>query len=185
MASMGISPAKEYPKLLKSLQERFDLAVNDRNYKRGSFRGQINLHCFASSNGVRERAFRDLHGSLMGLQRSNLCRMDPIEFMTRTMVVLEIENIFNADIKAQGMYVPPMTIQTYDTTTTGNVNSTRTTDDDGNITEMSGDQPLEVPGRPAAFNAAQAQRVRDMGFSNSRNGRAQNSNTAAGGDQRR
>jgi hypothetical protein len=189
---MSVSPAKEYPKLLKALQETFHLAVNGRNYKRGAFRGQIDgrtdpflaVSIFITSpllTELEKGLFRDLHGSLIDLQRSDLGRMDPFEFMMKTMIVLEIGDHFSSDAKAQGMYVPPMTTQTYDPTT-GNVTSTSTIDDDGNITETPGGRPLEIPGAPAAFNAAQAQKARDLGFARSVPGGGHNGDTVNRGN---
>jgi hypothetical protein len=87
LGKMGVSPAKEYPKFLRSMQETFDLAVNDCNDKRGSFRGQIAknthpliaLNIFISSLLLTESEkvpFPDLHGSLIDLRRSDLRHMD-------------------------------------------------------------------------------------------------------------
>lgn len=75
---------------------------------------------------------------------------------------LDVTEIFNADAKAQGLYIPPMMIQAIDRN--GQITTTRTLSDDGNIMRTSVGRPLEVPGAPAAFSAAQAMQARDLGL---------------------
>lgn len=92
------------------MQEAFDLAANDCNFKRVSFRDQIekNTHpliardMFIASPLLMESdrvPFREHHGSLVDLQRSHLRRMGPFEFLM-TMPGMEIFEIFNADRKS-------------------------------------------------------------------------------------
>ena len=75
---------------------------------------------------------------------------------------LDVTEIFNADANAQGLYIPPTMIQAIDQN--GQITTTRTLGDGGNIMRTSVGQPLEVPGAPAAFNATQAMQARDLGL---------------------
>lgn len=58
------------------------------------------------------------------------------------------------------LYIPPIIIQAIDQN--GQITPTRALGDDGNIMRTSVGQLLEVPGAPAAFNAAQAMQARDL-----------------------
>lgn len=75
---------------------------------------------------------------------------------------LGIAKIFNADAKAQGLYIPPMMIQTIDHNS--QITTTRTLSDDRNIMRTSVGRPLEVPGAPALCSTAQAMQARDLGL---------------------
>ena len=55
------------------------------------------------------------------------------------------------------LYIPPMMIQAIDHN--GQITTTSTLNDDTSV-----GQPLEVPGAPAAFDAAQAMQARDLGL---------------------
>ena len=60
------------------------------------------------------------------------------------------------------LYIPPTMIQAIDHS--GQITTTRTLSDDGNIMRTTVGQPHEVSGAPAAFNASQAMQARDLGL---------------------
>lgn len=75
---------------------------------------------------------------------------------------LDVAKVFNADAKAQGLYIPPMMIQAIDHNS--QITTTRILNDDGNIMRTPVGRPLKVPGAPAPYSAAQAMRARGLGL---------------------
>ena len=107
--------------------------------------------------------FHNLLGALTLLESCDLHYRDFSLFLSVASWSLEISYVFSANARAQGAYVPPMMIQTIDTST-GEVTFGNTVDDDGTITSARSGRALEVPGAPAAFNIAQAKKVMDLGL---------------------
>jgi hypothetical protein len=124
-------------------------------------------------------AFRKLQG-ILNPQRANRSRMDQFTSNIMAELGLDVTETFNADANAQGLYIPPMMIGAIDQN--DRITTTRALSDDGNIMRTSVGQPLEAPGAPAAFNAAQAMQARDLSLTRATEDGDDSGSAASGGN---
>lgn len=89
--------------------------------------------------------------------------------------------VFEEDMRKQGLYVPPMLIQSLEDRT-NEVTGTYTCDSSGNTQEMPGGILGAIPGAPEAFNAANVAQMKSLGLDRKPKGRKRKQTTRTQGD---
>ncbi len=166
-----------YQGILTSVQQTFDIGLNEQNYKGGAFRGLFNasspplevLNTLIASKIVTEeektKAFRPWRRGLiefLKLEKKDTSGMEPLEMIMPMFGMMDWFEVFGDDLRSRGEYAPPMLMQTIGSD--GSVEQTHEVDKDGNRKTTQGGRLGEVPGAPKDFNDRQAKYMDDIGL---------------------
>ncbi|KAJ9494604.1 hypothetical protein H2202_009856 [Exophiala xenobiotica] len=175
---------------LNAVQQTFYMAVHDHNFKKGAFKDQITKSTSAleaadvllASNLLTKEEKEPIRKMRTGLAymvaRGPLLTSD--EAMISIANTFEVTNIFDADRKEQGQYVPPMMM--YSMGKDDKVTKSFAITDDG-VEETAGGEIGQVPGAPKEYNRRQKEHWHELSGKN--RGQTQSQDGAAGGKSER
>ncbi len=147
---------------LNAVQQTFYMAVPGHNFKMGAFKDKVTkstsaveaADIFLASDLLTEEEKEPLRKMRIGLiymiARGPLLTSD--EAIASIANTFEVTNIFDADRKKQGQYVPPM--MAYTMGADNKVTKSFEITDDG-MKETAGGEVGQVPGAPKGFNRRQ------------------------------
>lgn len=149
---------------IQSLRESIHMAVHTHSYKNGAFKEEISkatpllkaIHILVASPLLsldEKTKIAALRSIAVDYEKGVLNRLSETELALKGLAWFPIQEVFEADAKRRGEYVPPMMAQNKDIGT-GRITSTDTIDSDGNVQHFQGGKAGVVPGAPSGFNAA-------------------------------
>lgn len=164
-----------FEKFRQATVESFIMAVNDKAYKNGAFRGQVTrttsvsdaIRMFINSpfvtNGEKAQYFLPMFKSWNNVEKAAHNSTDPWSWMLEYSRCTNLFEVFDNDVRARGGYVPPpMMMQRIGED--GKVEQTTTITNEGTSEVFDGGDYGVVPGAPIGFNYAQKMQAQEYGF---------------------